>query len=99
LLYNTRSWYSEKTRDGNVILIGDAAHMFYPMGGYGMNLAIKDGFFLAYALKNYMTLEDFEKNSLEATVNAREKVSSKETNDVEEFAHDPRMEWLSSQFW
>gem|GEM_PF-3054103 len=39
------NWYKER-----VVLIGDAAHGFSPVGGYGANMAIEDGYVLAEEL-------------------------------------------------
>jgi putative polyketide hydroxylase len=41
---------AERFRDGNVFLVGDAAHRVTPRGGTGMNTAIRDGFDLAWKL-------------------------------------------------
>ncbi|HEV3269625.1 MAG TPA: FAD-dependent monooxygenase [Candidatus Rhabdochlamydia sp.] len=38
-------------RDRRVFLIGDAAHVFFPAGGYGLNSAIEDAFSLAWRIK------------------------------------------------
>jgi len=48
---------AERYRDGNVFICGDAAHLFNPTGGFGMNTAIGDaadlGWKLAAVLKGW----------------------------------------------
>ncbi len=48
---------AERYRDGNVFICGDAAHLFNPTGGFGMNTAIGDaadlGWKLAAALQGW----------------------------------------------
>ena len=41
---------AERYRDGDVFLVGDAAHRMTPMGGMGMNTAIHDGHNLGWKL-------------------------------------------------
>ena len=41
---------AERFRDGNVFLIGDAAHRVTPRGGTGLNTAIRDGFDIGWKL-------------------------------------------------
>jgi 2-polyprenyl-6-methoxyphenol hydroxylase-like FAD-dependent oxidoreductase len=41
---------AERYRDGRVFLIGDAAHLLWPLGGFGMNTAIGDAVDLAWKL-------------------------------------------------
>jgi 3-(3-hydroxy-phenyl)propionate hydroxylase len=41
---------SKKTRDGNIFIVGDAAHIHSPAGGQGMNTGIQDAFNLAWKL-------------------------------------------------
>jgi hypothetical protein len=41
---------AERVRDGNVFLIGDAAHRMPPMGGRGLNTAVADAFGLSWKL-------------------------------------------------
>jgi 2-polyprenyl-6-methoxyphenol hydroxylase-like FAD-dependent oxidoreductase len=41
---------AERFRDGDVFLIGDAAHRVTPRGGTGLNTAVRDGFDLGWKL-------------------------------------------------
>jgi 2-polyprenyl-6-methoxyphenol hydroxylase-like FAD-dependent oxidoreductase len=41
---------AERYRDGRVFLVGDAAHLLWPLGGFGMNTAIGDAIDLAWKL-------------------------------------------------
>ena len=41
---------AERYRDGRVFLIGDAAHLLWPLGGFGKNTAIGDAVDLAWKL-------------------------------------------------
>jgi hypothetical protein len=41
---------SKNTRDGNIFIVGDAAHIHGPAGGQGMNTGIQDAFNLAWKL-------------------------------------------------
>jgi hypothetical protein len=41
---------SDHFREGNVFLVGDAAHLFSPIGGLGMNTGIQDAYNLAWKL-------------------------------------------------
>jgi 2-polyprenyl-6-methoxyphenol hydroxylase-like FAD-dependent oxidoreductase len=45
-----RRLVAERFRDGSVFLAGDAAHIWVPWGGYGMNAGIADGVELAWLL-------------------------------------------------
>lgn len=51
--YHTRSIISESfnNKDGNVFLVGDAAHTFLPFGGHGLNEAIADAVQFGKVLK------------------------------------------------
>lgn len=45
-----RRQVAERFRDRNVFLAGDAAHVWVPFGGYGMNAGIADGVHLAWMM-------------------------------------------------
>jgi 2-polyprenyl-6-methoxyphenol hydroxylase-like FAD-dependent oxidoreductase len=46
----SRRMVANRYRSGNVFLAGDAAHIWMPMGGFGMNAAIGDATHLAWIL-------------------------------------------------
>ncbi|WP_280263472.1 FAD-dependent monooxygenase [Nocardia abscessus] len=46
-----RAMVSDRFRDGRVFLAGDAAHIWIPMGGFGMNAGIADSVGLAWMLR------------------------------------------------
>lgn len=48
--FHTSFRHVEKLQRGNVLLIGDAAHVHSPVGGRGMNLGIEDACWLAWAI-------------------------------------------------
>lgn len=48
--WNHHQSVARKWRDGNVFLLGDAAHLFAPTGGVGMNTGIGDACDLAWKL-------------------------------------------------
>ncbi len=50
-MYHTQSMLAETFGNERVVLIGDAAHTFFPAGGYGLNMAIEDAFCLSWRLK------------------------------------------------
>lgn len=73
--YHTASRIASSIRDRRVFLIGDAAHIFFPAGGYGLNVAIEDAFTLCWrlvlteaGLSPVSVFESFEK---ERSENAR----------------------------
>jgi 2-polyprenyl-6-methoxyphenol hydroxylase-like FAD-dependent oxidoreductase len=41
---------ADRWREGNVFLAGDAAHLWVPMGGFGMNAGIADAISLGWRL-------------------------------------------------
>jgi 2-polyprenyl-6-methoxyphenol hydroxylase-like FAD-dependent oxidoreductase len=41
-------------RDGRVFIAGDAAHLWVPMAGYGMNAGIADGVHIAWLISNVL---------------------------------------------
>ena len=48
--WTARAMVATKWRDGNVFLAGDAAHVWVPMGGFGMNAGIADAASLSWRL-------------------------------------------------
>ncbi|QUQ71551.1 FAD-dependent oxidoreductase [Kutzneria sp. CA-103260] len=50
LPWASTAWVAEKFRHGNVFLIGDAAHVVPPTGGFGLNSGVADGHNLAWKL-------------------------------------------------
>lgn len=47
-----RRLVADRFRDGNVFIAGDAAHLWVPFAGYGMNAGIADGVHLAWLLSS-----------------------------------------------
>ncbi|GAB1422411.1 NAD(P)/FAD-dependent oxidoreductase [Anaerolineales bacterium] len=45
-IYNVHQRVASRLREGNIILLGDAAHINNPMGGMGMNSGIHDAYHL-----------------------------------------------------
>lgn len=56
--WTSRAMVANKYREGRVFLIGDAAHIWIPMGGFGMNAAVADaatlGWMLAGTIKGWL---------------------------------------------
>ena len=48
--WTSRRLVADRYRDGNVFLAGDAAHIWIPLGGFGMNAGIGDATNLAWLL-------------------------------------------------
>ena len=48
--WKPRSMVADRYRSGRVFLCGDAAHIWIPMGGFGMNAGIEDAVNLAWKL-------------------------------------------------
>ena len=48
--WTPRAMVVDKWREGNVLLAGDAAHVWVPMGGFGMNAGIADATALSWRL-------------------------------------------------
>lgn len=50
-VWTARSMVVNKFFSGNIALCGDAAHIWIPMGGFGMNAGIEDAFNLSWKLR------------------------------------------------
>jgi 2-polyprenyl-6-methoxyphenol hydroxylase-like FAD-dependent oxidoreductase len=48
--WSPRAMVATRWRDGNVFLAGDAAHIWVPMGGFGMNAGVADAISLSWRL-------------------------------------------------
>src|SRR5262249_48347120 len=48
--WTPRAMVADRWRDRNVLLAGDAAHLWVPMGGFGMNAGIADATALSWRL-------------------------------------------------
>lgn len=48
--WTPRAMVADRWRDGSVFLAGDAAHLWVPMGGFGMNAGIADAISLSWRL-------------------------------------------------
>ncbi|MGN1057026.1 MAG: FAD-dependent oxidoreductase [Comamonas sp.] len=49
-----RRLVADRFREGNVFIAGDAAHLWVPYAGYGMNAGIADGLNLSWLLASYL---------------------------------------------
>jgi 2-polyprenyl-6-methoxyphenol hydroxylase-like FAD-dependent oxidoreductase len=84
LIYHTQSRISSKFSMKNAFLLGDAAHVFYPAGGYGLNLAVEDAFVLAQYFDAYLkkqiqfhNLKDYEIKRKEVALRIQADATSK----------------------
>jgi len=59
-VYRVHQRVAERFRVGNVLLLGDAAHVNNPAGGMGMNSGIHDAYHLAQSLVRVLAGEDDE---------------------------------------
>jgi len=50
-----RRLVADKFREGRVFICGDAAHLWFPMAGYGMNAGIADAMNLSWQLAAYLS--------------------------------------------
>lgn len=60
--FGVQKFVAERFVQGNVILIGDAAHVISPIGGQGMNLAWLDGLALTKLLTEAVPMAGFDRN-------------------------------------
>lgn len=98
-----RRLVADTFRAGRVVLAGDAAHIWLPMGGFGMNTGIGDAMGLGWRLaaihRGWATpdvLDDYEherRSVGEATSKAAKQIGS----DIEELASDPRLHHESDE--
>jgi 2-polyprenyl-6-methoxyphenol hydroxylase-like FAD-dependent oxidoreductase/sugar lactone lactonase YvrE len=75
--WTARAMVCNKFSEGRVFLVGDAAHIWIPMGGFGMNAGIGDGISLSWRLagviqgwldSKILTTYELERMPLGATV-------------------------------
>jgi 2-polyprenyl-6-methoxyphenol hydroxylase-like FAD-dependent oxidoreductase len=76
-----RRLVADRFRDGRLFIAGDAAHLWVPFGGYGMNAGIADGLNLAWVLAGVLTGWAHE-STLDAYVAERQPI----TEQVSRFA-------------
>jgi 3-(3-hydroxy-phenyl)propionate hydroxylase len=62
-VYRVHQRVADRFRDGRVVLIGDAAHLNNPLGGFGMNSGIHDAWNLTTKLRDIL-LDGGEANAL-----------------------------------
>ncbi|GAA1511753.1 FAD-dependent monooxygenase [Nocardioides humi] len=101
--WTPRRLVADRFRVGRVLLAGDAAHVWLPMGGFGMNTGIGDAMGLGWRLsaihRGWATdhvLDDFEQERRavgEATSRAAQQIG----DDIENLASDPRLHEDSPQ--
>jgi 2-polyprenyl-6-methoxyphenol hydroxylase-like FAD-dependent oxidoreductase len=60
--YRTQSRIAQRFSENNrIFLMGDAAHLFFPAGGYGLNIAVEDAYFLSDAIVECLSKHDDSK--------------------------------------
>lgn len=79
--FHTRMGLAESYRAGRVLLAGDAAHVFPPFGGQGMNLGIQDAVGVAWRLASIVHGAD--ESLLESYQRERRPVAEAVIADVE----------------
>jgi 3-(3-hydroxy-phenyl)propionate hydroxylase len=72
-IYSVHQRVAERFRVGDVLLLGDAAHVNNPAGGMGMNSGIHDAFYLASALVAALVAGD--DRGLDAWADARRRAA------------------------
>lgn len=70
-VYRVHQRVVEKYNHGRVIVIGDAAHLNNPLGGFGMNSGMHDAWALKSALVNIIQNKSDQQRSLDAFDNDR----------------------------
>ena len=63
--FGVQKFVADRFVQGNVILIGDAAHVVSPIGGQGMNLSWLDGIALTELLTKAVPMAGFDRNESE----------------------------------
>ncbi|WP_182358475.1 FAD-dependent monooxygenase [Tomitella gaofuii] len=95
--WTARRLVADRFRDGRILLAGDAAHLWLPLGGFGMNTGIGDAMALSWRLHAVLSgwagervFDDYEgerRSVGEATSRAALKIDS----DMQEIARDPAL--------
>lgn len=95
--WTPRRLIADKFREGRVLLAGDAAHVWLPMGGFGMNTGISDAVALGWRIAairdgwgtdSLLDDYEFERHSVGvATSQAAKKIGA----DLEAITRDPRL--------
>lgn len=86
--YNVHQRVASTLHIGNMVLLGDAAHINNPMGGMGMNSGIHDAYYLANALERVLAgepeslLDDYSEQRIYYARNHIQQSSDKNYRDM-----------------
>ncbi|MEU4245612.1 FAD-dependent monooxygenase [Actinoplanes sp. NPDC026619] len=99
--YGDAARQAERYREGRVFLVGDAAHIHYPVGGQGLNVGLQDAVNLAWKLA--ATIDGWAPASLLDTYSAErhpvaEAVLEQTRAQMALLNPDPRIDSLRSLF-
>ena len=83
LKYRNSSRLANKFTSSRIVLIGDAAHVFEPFGGYGLNTAIEDAFTLAWRLKLALASPALSKKVVASWAEEREETARVVRDDTQ----------------
>lgn len=78
--YRLHARIADCFRCGNICLLGDAAHVFYPDGGYGLNMAIEDAVYLGETI--HVAVQYGRKEVLDDYAHYRREVALLVKNDA-----------------
>ena len=87
--WTARRMVAEKFRDSNVFICGDAAHIWVPFAGYGMNAGIADGTNLSWLMAAVLNGQ-----ADEAILDAHERERHPITEQVSQLAMGKALEYM-----